>query len=261
LSPRIFLAHSIDPSITEYIVQNPYSNGEWQLFLSLGSGSTIQVTQVQDSTIQVTQSWVFTFFLSGIRQFNTLHFAYGTFWQSRYIVLKSKIRLPLIFLVTIWLVVFRRTFIDWSHSDGIRPSVLMHILSHDLFIISSEDDLFSYINMHICSDPEYLDLLHFIRFEYLSADCISSFISVLPDSIDHRLWESISRRLESPIPLEVEISPFDLAEAEFPWQMPTSSYIFTFLTRFLKGDAISIPKCQPCPDKYHLDPRIKGRIH
>jgi hypothetical protein len=28
LSPRIFLAHSIDPSITEYIVQNPYSNGE-----------------------------------------------------------------------------------------------------------------------------------------------------------------------------------------------------------------------------------------
>jgi hypothetical protein len=85
----------------------------------------------------------------------------------------------------------------WPQLDAIPMSVLFHILSHRLLMISSEDALFSYINSHICSDPEYLDFLQFVRFEYLSSESISSFLSALPDSIDCRLWASISRRLIS----------------------------------------------------------------
>jgi hypothetical protein len=66
-----------------------------------------------------------------------------------------------------------------------------------LLRISSEDALFSYISSRICSDAEYLDLLQFVQFEYVSAECVSDFLSALPDSIDRRLWESISRRLPS----------------------------------------------------------------
>jgi hypothetical protein len=80
-----------------------------------------------------------------------------------------------------------------SQLDRIPVSVLNSILSHDLLVISSEDALFSYIASHIRSDPDYLGLLQFIRFEYLSAECISCFLSVLPESITGRLWESISR--------------------------------------------------------------------
>jgi hypothetical protein len=79
--------------------------------------------------------------------------------------------------------------------DAIRVSVLFHILSHNLLVISSEDDLFSYISSRICSDPEYLQFLQFVRFEYLSFDGICCFLSTLSDSIDRRLWESISPRL------------------------------------------------------------------
>jgi hypothetical protein len=81
-------------------------------------------------------------------------------------------------------------------------SVLFHILSHNLLMISSEDDLFSYISSCISSDAEYLHLLQFVRYEYLSAECISCFFSALPDSIDRRVWESVSRRLISPIAVE-----------------------------------------------------------
>jgi hypothetical protein len=45
LSARICLSHSVDPSIAEYIVQNPGSNDEFNLFMSLGSGSTIPVAE------------------------------------------------------------------------------------------------------------------------------------------------------------------------------------------------------------------------
>jgi hypothetical protein len=45
LSPRIRLSHSVDPSITEYVVETPNLNDEFHLFLSLGSGSTIPIAQ------------------------------------------------------------------------------------------------------------------------------------------------------------------------------------------------------------------------
>jgi hypothetical protein len=92
-----------------------------------------------------------------------------------------------------------------SQLDGIPVSVLFHILSHHLLMIASEYDFFSYISSRISSNPEALDLLQFIRFEYLLSECVSYFMSALPDSIDHRLWESMTRRLVSCRPHEVEL--------------------------------------------------------
>jgi hypothetical protein len=117
-----------------------------------------------------------------------------------------------------------------SQLDNIPVSVLFPILSHHLLKISSEDDLFSYISSRICSDPEYFDLFHFVRFEYLSLDCISSFLSALPNSIDRRLWKSISRRMISKIyPVS---SLKSLKGAVFPLQKPSSfDGIISYLTQ------------------------------
>jgi hypothetical protein len=95
-----------------------------------------------------------------------------------------------------------------SELDAISVSVLFHILSHDLLKISSEDSLFSYISSRLCSDAESLDLLRFVRFEYLSSERISDFFSALPDSIDRHLWESISGPLVSHLPGEITF-PFE----------------------------------------------------
>jgi hypothetical protein len=117
-----------------------------------------------------------------------------------------------------------------SELDAISVSVLFHILSHDLLKISSEDSLFSYLSSRICSDPESLDLLRFVRFEYLSAECISDFFSALPDSIDRRLWESISGRLIPQVP-PVSCSK-SLKGVEFPLTDAKSlKGIISYLTR------------------------------
>jgi hypothetical protein len=80
-----------------------------------------------------------------------------------------------------------------------------------------------------------LDLLRFVRFEYLSADCISDFLSSLPDSIDRHLWKSISGRL---IPQVPPISPSkSLKGVEFPLTEARSlDGIISFLTRNDKGN-------------------------
>jgi hypothetical protein len=68
-----------------------------------------------------------------------------------------------------------------------------------------------------------------VRFEYLSAGHISSFVSSVLDSIDRRLWESISRRL---------ISRLDSLKAlEFPLQEAKSlAGSISYLTRKYCGN-------------------------
>jgi hypothetical protein len=99
-----------------------------------------------------------------------------------------------------------------SELEAIPVSVLFHLLSHHLLIISTEDDLFSYISSHLCSDPEYLDLLPFVRFEYLSRESVSAFLSALPEWIDRRLWESISPRLMPRIEIECPFKDDDVLD-------------------------------------------------
>jgi hypothetical protein len=74
---------------------------------------------------------------------------------------------------------------------------------------SIEDGLYSYLISHISSNPGCFNLLQFIRFEYLSSESISDFmssipdfmssipdfISSIPDFMGRRLWSAISPRL------------------------------------------------------------------
>jgi hypothetical protein len=48
LSPRLCLSPSVDSLIDESIVKNPYSNHEFHLFLSFGTGSTIHLQGVNE---------------------------------------------------------------------------------------------------------------------------------------------------------------------------------------------------------------------
>jgi hypothetical protein len=92
--------------------------------------------------------------------------------------------------------------------DKIPLSILIHVLSHDSLTLSTEDSLCFYICSRISDDPEYHELLQFVRFEYLSSDCMSKFLSLLPFDTDRRLWAAISPRLFSPLALVEVRCPF-----------------------------------------------------
>jgi hypothetical protein len=188
LSPRVSLSHWLDPSIAEYVVSTPDSNDEFKLFLSLASCSTIPVSKAN-----------LDFFLSLSRELGNsdLYISLMKHFDSDFICsqLHDSTALDLFSDDLIGCISSKFSGLARSELEGIPVSVLFHILSHDLLMISSEDDLFSFITSRICSDPASLALLQFVRFEYLSPGCVSCFLSSLPESVDRRLWESISMRL------------------------------------------------------------------
>jgi hypothetical protein len=204
LSPRVCLSHSVDQSIGEYFVEASDSNDQFKLFISLGSGSAIPITKAN-----------LDFFLCLSREFgnSSVHNLLLEHFDGHFLSCQvpDSTTLNLFSEALIGRISSNFFALTLSELDAISVSVLFHILSHDLLKLSTEDSLFSYISSRVCSDPKSLDLLRFVRFECLSAECISDFFSALPDSIDRRLWESISRRLISHIPHAVG---FPLQEAK-----------------------------------------------
>jgi hypothetical protein len=176
LSPRVFHCHFVDQWIAEYVVEASDSNDQFKSFISLGSGSTISIAKAN-----------LDFFLCLSRVFvnSSVHNSLLEHFDGPFLTCQ----------------VPDSTTLD-LFSEALIGRISWNFfalkLSHDLLTISTEDSLFSYLSSRICSDPESLDLLRFVRLEYLSAECISHFLSALPDSIDRHVWESISRRLISP---------------------------------------------------------------
>jgi hypothetical protein len=201
LSPRVYLSHSVDPSIAEYVVENQNSGGEFELFLSLGLDSTISITEANVD-----------FFLSLSREFgnSNLYISLLEHFESGFIYsqLHDSMALDLLGEDMIGRVSSDFYRLRESQLSAIPVFVLFHILSHHLLMISNEDTLFFYIISHLCSDRGCFDLLQFVRFDYLSTECISHFLSSLPDSIDRCLWESLSQRLISEVCFDQVYFPF-----------------------------------------------------
>jgi hypothetical protein len=84
----------------------------------------------------------------------------------------------------------------------------------------SEDGLYSSIWSRISVDPDASGLLKFMRFEYLSHQCICHFLSMVPGHIDCRLWESLSLRLI----LRLRLS-FGESSCPFPANAPADGII------------------------------------
>jgi hypothetical protein len=183
VSRRVSLSHFVDPYIAEYV----YSPSEFKLFMSLDSVSTIPVSKAH-----------LGFFLFLSKEFgnSNLYVSLLEHFDRDFICsqIYDSATLDLFFDSDDLIGRISSNFSQLTSSelDGISVSVLFHILSHHLLMISSEDDPFWYIGSHLCSDPECLDFLQFVSFEYLSSDCLCCFLSALPYSIDHRLWQSIS---------------------------------------------------------------------
>jgi hypothetical protein len=72
------------------------------------------------------------------------------------------------------------------------------IVSHQSLRLNDEDSFFGVISSQISENPVYFDLLEFVRFEYLSAASIESFITLINESFGQLtmgIWRSVSRRL------------------------------------------------------------------
>jgi hypothetical protein len=221
LSPTVCFLHSVDVSNPEYMIGTKDPNDQFQLFLSLGQGSSIQVASAN-----------YPFFLSVARELSNsdlytrilnnchLDFVLGELGDPDFLTFFSDS-----FIGTLASAFYH---LNSSELDHISVFTLYHILSHNLLQLSSEDSLYSYIRSSLSTNSDYFEFFQFIRFEYLSPECISDFLSIVPNCIDHHLWAAISPRLPSPL---LHSPTESRKEIEFPLQRPGSlEGIISYLT-------------------------------
>jgi hypothetical protein len=85
-----------------------------------------------------------------------------------------------------------------SDFDELSVSVLESILRDPSLLVDDEDSVFDVVHRLASVDPSYFGLLEFVRFEFLSADCMKlafQFISGCFESFTFGIWSSLRTRL------------------------------------------------------------------
>jgi hypothetical protein len=217
----------IDPSITEYVVETPGLKEQLHLFLSLSEGSTIRVDE------GMARSFVS---LCGELDNPELCIPLLKHFQS-------DIGLDQIYTFgdESLLDSIASQFSKFSRSDldNIPLPALYHILSSDSLVVESEDWLYDYISGRFSTDAEFSEWIRFVQFRYLSDECIESFTSMIPEYIDRRLWEPLSRRLMigcrggTPFPVTRvrPVAPYNPLDDPPDYQLSPGGGIIAYLTR------------------------------
>jgi hypothetical protein len=89
-----------------------------------------------------------------------------------------------------------------SDFDRLSPWVLESILRDPSLVLQDEDSLFEIVYRLACADLSYFVLLEFVRFEFLSEDCMKrafDFISSSFESLTFGIWSSLRTRLTLPV--------------------------------------------------------------
>jgi hypothetical protein len=89
-----------------------------------------------------------------------------------------------------------------SDFDDLSFSVLHSILSDPTLVLQTEDSLFEIIHRHASQNAAYIPLLEFLRFEFLSDQCMRSAFDFLSTSLDFLtlgIWEKLGKRLTLPV--------------------------------------------------------------
>jgi hypothetical protein len=93
---------------------------------------------------------------------------------------------------------------DLSFLNNLSVSTLCQILSHQSLQLENEDSLYNFIRSHLESNPTYISLLEFIRFEFLTCETTKNFILWSFEHFEEisgsfSLWKSISGRLSQEV--------------------------------------------------------------
>jgi hypothetical protein len=85
-----------------------------------------------------------------------------------------------------------------SDFDRLNASVLESILNDSRLVLQDEDSLFEIVHRRASEDLSYFGLLEFVRFEFLSDDCMTralEFLSNEFESLTFGIWSSLRTRL------------------------------------------------------------------
>jgi hypothetical protein len=86
--------------------------------------------------------------------------------------------------------------------DHVNTSVLEAILSDPSLVVEDEDSVFDVVHRRASDDSDFFALLEFVRFEFLSDECMKTafeFISNSFESLTLGVWSGLRTRLTLPV--------------------------------------------------------------
>jgi small GTP-binding protein len=199
LSPRITSLRSQDVTIQEFSIETADPNHWFKKILSIGFGREISFSKEE---------------LPFVRS------VCGELWNSELFektldcekgeIKEDELMARLHFLSGVrgrWephIGVFASNFYKFSVSslDQLNASCLESILSDSRLVLRDEDSLFELIHRRASEDSSYFRLLEFVRFEFVSPDCMMRALEFISDSFDELtfgIWSSLTTRLTLPV--------------------------------------------------------------
>jgi hypothetical protein len=203
LSPLLAQRFSCDQTCTEFIVDTIDSAEYFGSFLFLGGGSSLRVNSANRD-----------FFLSLSRELGNfeLYFSILNLFQTSLTVAQA---LDLVQHADAFELSSDRAisflashFFELTSAMlfGLPSCSVFAIVAHPSLCVSSEDDLFNFIQSYVAHQPDCLALFQFVRFEYLSRETISEFVPTAEIASCH-LWNALCCRLLPRSRSDIEI-PF-----------------------------------------------------
>jgi hypothetical protein len=199
LSPRITSLRSQDITIDEFSIETEDPHHSFDTLLSIGFGHEVSISAAE---------------LKFVRSIC------GEFWNSELFEMTLKreegeirddeLKARMAFLsgvngscgcdISIIASHFHRFWV--SDFDGLSLSILETILRDSDLVLQDEDSLFEIICRRASEDSAYFGLLEFVRFEFVSADCmrrVFDFISASFESLTFGIWSSLRTRFTLPV--------------------------------------------------------------
>jgi hypothetical protein len=195
LSPRVKWSHWVDPTTEMYVIDTVASKSQFESFLALGHGSSLTVDFAEASVYLALAEELGNRELCQAIQSQLspdLYFSkiLGQAVDPTFLDMQSESSISLL-ASSFWRLP-RETL------DALPVPILFQILDHPSLQISSENHLYDFISSRAPSDPTFFGLFRFVRFEYLSADCITHFISMSArnfERLDAGSWSALCSRL------------------------------------------------------------------
>jgi hypothetical protein len=201
LSPKIAQLHSGDPSITEYNVETTDNNDQFELFLSLGQGGTLEINEANHDfflqlAAELSNKELYSRICEHLDGDLTVRTALERIRNPQFVAMPSG------HLIDVLSSHFSE--IDSADLDKIPLQTLTEILSQNSLRIVSEDALYDYISLRVPENPDYFPLLRFVRFEYLSCLSILHFRRLGREHlhlVDESVWNAFCQRAIHTFPL------------------------------------------------------------
>jgi hypothetical protein len=196
LSPRICRLQTNDPTIREFRIETPDPNEDFERILSLCSGCRLSISGCEAFVHRVSVE------LWNREVYEEIHGKLSDALSIENVVDRIGFLFSIGADYAAEVEFSAKHFYELEMKD-LPFEVIMGIISDESLVLKDEDSLYWLIHDRYVQERQFFSLFEHVRFEYLSSECIESFMKLTNESsfdlMTLGIWRSVCGRLSFPI--------------------------------------------------------------